>query len=277
MESANLPVVMIIGGTDPTGGAGITADLEAIISQGGHAVPVVSCITVQDTCEVMHVEPIDAKLLLQQARAVLEDLPVDVIKIGLLGSDENIQAVHEIIADYPDIPVVFDPILAAGGNGHPLVDENMIDSMLDLLIPEVNLITPNSQEILQLVPEADGVHAAALALLDMGCEYILVTGTHDNTPEVINRLYGDGRELKQYKWERLPHSYHGSGCTLSSAIACLLAQDIDIFTAIEDAQEYTWHTLNEGYRLGMGQHQPNRFFWATDANDDNDENSNDDD
>lgn len=269
MESANLPVVMAIGGTDPTGGAGVTADLEAIISQGGHAIPIVSCITVQDTCEVLHVEPVEAKLLLQQARAALEDLPVDVIKIGLLGSDENIQAVHEIIADYPDIPVILDPILTAGGDGSPLADDNMIEAMLELLIPEVNLITPNSQEILRLVPEADSVHAAALALLEMGCEYILVTGTHDNTPEVINRLYGDNRELKQYTWERLPHNYHGSGCTLASAIACLLAQDIDIFTAIEDAQEYTWHTLNEGYRLGMCQHHPNRFFWATEDEDEN--------
>lgn len=264
MESANLPVIMTIGGTDPTGGAGITADLEAIISHGGHAVSVVSCITVQDTCGVMQIEPVDAKLLIQQARAVLEDMPVDVIKIGLIGSDENIQAIHEIIADYPDLPVILDPVLASGGNDNPLADEGMIESMLDLLIPGVNLITPNIHEVMQLVPAADSVHAAALALLEMGCEYVLVTGTHDNTPEVINRLYGDGRELKQYNWQRLGHNYHGSGCTLAAAIACLIAQDIDILTAVEEAQEYTWHSLSEGYRLGMGQHHPNRFFWATD-------------
>lgn len=263
MENNTLPIVLAIGGNDPTGGAGITADIEAIISQGCHALPVISCVTVQDTCDVSSINPVDPDLLIAQARAVLEDLPVDAIKIGLLGSEENIEAVHEILADYPDIPVVMDPILSAGG-GSPLADDAMIDAMVELLFPFVYVLTPNIDETLRLMPGADNIAAAALGLQELGCQYVLVTGTHQHSEHVINRLFGDQRELEQYHWERLPHTYHGSGCTLSSALAGLIAQGLALPEAVHQAQDYTWRSLQTGYRLGMGQHHPNRLFWASD-------------
>jgi hydroxymethylpyrimidine/phosphomethylpyrimidine kinase len=263
MNSQYSSSVLIIAGNDPTGGAGITADIESVISQGCFAFPVISCVTVQDTCDVTSINPLDSELVLQQARTVLEDLSVNAIKIGLLGSEENVEAVHELLADYPDIPSVLDPILSAGG-GQTLASEGIIEAIKELLLPYTTVLTPNTVEALQLVPGADNIQAAALALQEMGCEYVLITGTHENSPSVINRLYGQQQELRKYSWERLPYVYHGSGCTLSSSLAGLLAQGLDIMDAVEQAQQFTWHSLKYGGRLGMGQYHPNRLFWADD-------------
>lgn len=261
MDLDYIPIVMAIGGSDPSGGAGLIADTEAIVSQGAHVAPVVSCITVQDTCDVSAVEPVPPRLLLAQARAVLEDMPVDAIKIGLLGSEENMEAVNELLNDYPDIPTVVDPVIASG-NGTPLADEGQLDALRHLIVPCADVLTPNIPEVMALVPGADSVAAAVPQLRRMGCDWVLVTGTHDNTPEVINRLYGEGGEVGFWRWERLPDRYHGSGCTLASALAALLARGLSVPEAVEQAQDYTWQSLRAGYRLGMGQFHPNRMFWV---------------
>ena len=253
---------MAIAGNDPTGGAGLQADIEAIISMGCHAAPVVAALTVQDTTDVMRLVPVDAQLVVQQARAVLEDMPVKAIKLGLLGSIETVEAVHTLLRDYPDIPVVFDPVLAAGG-GARLTDEASRQAMTSLLLPLTTVLTPNSEEARQLAPGADTLEACAMALLDQGAEFVLITGTHEATAEVHNVLYGNRRRLADFRWERLPGSYHGSGCTLASAIAGLLAHGQEPFTAVNEAQEYTWQALKHGYRAGMGQALPNRLFWAS--------------
>ncbi len=124
------------------------------------------------------------------------------------------------------------------------------------------MLTPNSHEARLLSPEADTLDACAMSLLERGCEFVLVTGTHEPTPHVENRLYGNHRLLEVFTWERLPDHYHGSGCTLAASIAGLLAQGLEPFTAIHEAQEYTWETLHHAYRAGMGQLLPNRLFWA---------------
>jgi hydroxymethylpyrimidine/phosphomethylpyrimidine kinase len=102
----------------------------------------------------------------------------------------------------------------------------------------------------------------------LGCEYVLITGTHEQTPKVINTLYGESGVLRSDSWARLPGIYHGSGCTLSAAIAALLAQDVDMAEAVKEAQEYTWQTLHAGFRPGMGQYIPDRLFWARGEEDD---------
>lgn len=261
MNSQSFASVLIIAGNDPTGGAGITADIESVVSQGCFALPVITCVTVQDTCNVVSINPLESELVLEQARTVLEDLSVNAIKIGLLGSEENVEAVHELLADYPDIPVVLDPILSAGG-GQALATEGIIEAIKELLLPYTTVLTPNTEEALRLIPGADNIQAAALALQELGCEYVLVTGTHENSPNVINRLFGQQQELQKYNWERLPHVFHGSGCTLASSLAGLLAQGLDIAEAVEQAQQFTWQSLKHGGRLGMGQYHPNRLFWA---------------
>ena len=126
------------------------------------------------------------------------------------------------------------------------------------------MLTPNSREARALAPEADNLDACAMALLERGAEFVLITGTHENTRDVANSLYTNRRLIETFTWERLDGSFHGSGCTLSSSIAGLLAQGLEPFSAIHEAQEYTWQALAAGYRIGMGQQLPNRLFWARD-------------
>lgn len=262
--NASKPVVMTLAGNDPSGGAGIQADIEAIISMGCHAAPVVTTLTVQDTHDIKEIVPVSPGLVVAQARAVLEDIPVASIKIGLLGSVEIIEAIHTLLMDYPDIPVILDPVLASGG-GTELADREIIEALSQLLLPLSTILTPNSLEARRLAPEADSLDACAMALLERGCQLVLITGAHENSPRVINQLFGNHRLLGSFTWERLPGSYHGSGCTLASAIAGLLAQGQEPYSAIHQAQEYTWEAIRTGYRIGMGQQIPHRLFWAGEA------------
>lgn len=256
-------VVLVLGGLDPTGGAGLQADIEAIASMGSHAAPVITAVTVQDTNNVVGFTPLEAGLVVQQARAVLEDIPVTAIKIGMTGSVEVIEAIHTLLNDYPDMPVVLDPVLVAGGGG-ALAEQSATAAINMLLLPHATVVTPNRSEAYALAPEADTPDACAMALLAYGAKYVLITGgdTGTGAEPVVNMLYGNNRVLESYRWERLPAKYHGSGCTLAAALAGLLAQGNEPFTAIHKAQEYTWGALQNGYRIGRGQHIPHRFFWA---------------
>jgi hydroxymethylpyrimidine/phosphomethylpyrimidine kinase len=258
----NIPVVLAFAGHDPSGGAGIQADIEALASQGCHAATVITALTTQDTQDVSDFRPLEVADVIAQARAVLEDMPVAVFKLGMLGSVEIVEAVHTILTDYPQIPVVLDPVLASG-HGVALGGQGMIEAMKALLLPLTRVLTPNSLEARALATGADTLDACAQALMDHGVDYLLVTGSHERTPEVVNRLYHDNRLLETFTWERLPHSYHGSGCTLAASIAGLLAQGLEPFTAFHEAQDYTWNALRHGYRPGLGQHLPHRFFWAS--------------
>lgn len=281
------PIVMAFAATDPTGGAGIQADLLTLAGLGCHPLSVITAITMQDTAGVEGIYAIDAEWVTDQARLVLEDMPVAAFKIGFLGSVDNIAAIAAIVSDYPDIPLVLDPVLASG-RGDEMADEDMIEAMIELLIPQTTIITPNSQEARRLVADygdearpddegedgdAPGLDQCAERILAMGCEFVLITGTHENTSQVINTLYGKGGVIRADAWERLPHTYHGSGCTLASAIAATLANGLTITEAIFDAQEYTWQTLAAGFRPGMGQHLPDRFFWARKIDSPGDESS----
>ncbi|MDO9102976.1 MAG: hydroxymethylpyrimidine/phosphomethylpyrimidine kinase [Candidatus Nitrotoga sp.] len=267
------PIVLAFGATDPSGGAGLQADILTIASMGCHPLSVVTAVTVQDTSGVDDILPIDAEWVSDQARAVLEDMPVAAFKIGLLGSVENIAAIAEVISDYPDIPLVFDPVLASG-RGDELADEDMLDALRELLLPQTTILTPNSIEARRLIQDEDNdednpdLIECAKRIVQLGCEYVLVTGTHEHTPKVINTLYGENGVVRSDSWTRLPGIYHGSGCTLASAIASLLANGLPINEAVKEAQEFTWKALQYAFRPGMGQHIPDRLFWARDDEED---------
>ncbi len=267
------PIVLTFGATDPSGGAGLQADILTIASMGCHPLTVVTAITVQDTGGVDDILPIDAEWVSDQARAVLEDMPVAAFKIGLLGSVENIAAIAEVISDYPDIPLVFDPVLASG-RGDELTDEDMLDALRELLLPQTTILTPNSIEARRLIQDEDNdednpdLAECAKRIVQLGCEYVLVTGTHEHTPKVINTLYGENGVVRSDSWARLSGIYHGSGCTLASAIAALLANGLSMNEAVKEAQEFTWQALQYAFRPGMGQHIPDRLFWARDDEED---------
>ena len=268
------PAVLVFSAADPSGGAGMQADLLTLASMGCHALTVITALTVQDTTGVEEIMPLDADWVADQARCILEDVPVAVFKLGVLGSVEIIAAIAEIVSDYPEIPLVLDPILASG-RGDELANEDMLAALRELIIPQTTLITPNTLEALRLVEDDDqgddelgeeplSMDECASRLLDMGCEYVMITGTHQATPKVVNTLYHRDGRVREDAWERLPGIYHGSGCTLASAIAAGIAQGLELTDAVREAQEYTWQALRAGYRLGMGQFIPDRLFWARD-------------
>jgi hydroxymethylpyrimidine/phosphomethylpyrimidine kinase len=261
-----IPVVMTLAGNDPSGGAGLAADIETLVSLGCHPAPVVTALTVQDTHNVKALLPVSPDHIIAQAKTVLEDMPVAVFKIGVIGSADNASALYDLLRAHPGIPVVFDPVLAAGG-GTELANLTLVEAIQTLLLPLTTVLTPNSMEARRLAPEADTLEACAMALLARGCQYVLITGGHEATPEVVNTLYGNNRLLEAHRWPRLPDSYHGSGCTLAAAIAGLLAQGGEphadlLRSAIHRAQDYTWHSLQAGYRAGGGQRLPDRLFWT---------------
>ncbi|HUO44110.1 MAG TPA: hydroxymethylpyrimidine/phosphomethylpyrimidine kinase [Burkholderiales bacterium] len=263
------PIVLVFSATDPSGGAGLQADVVTLSSMGCHALSVVTAVTIQDTMGVEDVLPLDSEWVADQARCVLEDMPVAAFKIGLPGSVENIAAIAEIVSDYPEIPLVLDPVLASG-RGDELATDESIGALRELLVPQTTIITPNSIEARRLVaaeneiPDEITPAECARRLIENGCEYVLITGTHDSTPQVVNTLYSHDGALRSDSWERLAGSYHGSGCTLASAIAATIASGLSIDEAVKDAQEYTWQALRAAFRPGMGQNIPDRLFWARD-------------
>jgi hydroxymethylpyrimidine/phosphomethylpyrimidine kinase len=259
---------MVFAATDPTGGAGLQADIMTLASMGCHPVSVVTAITVQDTMGVDGVLPIDGEWVADQARCILEDMPVAAFKIGVLGSLEAVAAVAEVVSDYPEIPLILDPVLASG-RGDELASEDMLTAIRELLIPQTTIITPNSLEARRLADdeaeddnENPDLGECARRILASGCEYVLITGTHENTGEVVNTLYNNDGVVRSDSWPRLAGSYHGSGCTLASALAATIANGVDMQEAVRDAQEYTWKSLKLAFRPGMGQHIPDRLFWA---------------
>ena len=260
------PVVLCISGHDPVGGAGIQADIEAVAANGCYACTAITCLTVQDSCDVagLHLQPVDQ--ILSQVRAVLDDVPVAVIKIGLLGSEEIALALSRVLQEIPPPPIVLDPVLAAGG-GASLADAPLLDAIRRHLLPLVTLLTPNSREARLLAAGPDDLGECAQRLLALGCGQVLIMGAHEDGPEVINRLYTPHGDPNLYRWERLPGSYHGSGCTLASSIAARLAlasADADLgarlLAAVQEGQAYTWQTLSQGLRLGRCQYLPNRLW-----------------
>jgi hydroxymethylpyrimidine/phosphomethylpyrimidine kinase len=263
----NPPAVLVFAANDPSGGAGIQADILTLASMGCHPMPVITALTIQDTTGVEDMLAIDAQWVNDQARAVLEDVPVAAFKLGVLGSVEIITAVAEVLSDYPDVPLILDPVLASG-RGDELANEEMITALLELIVPQTTLITPNTWEARRLALEESqededlDFAECAKRILATGCEYVLITGTHHHSAEVINTLYNKDGVVRSDTWQRLPGSFHGSGCTLASACAAAIAQGEEIAQAVREAQEYTWNTLKFGFRPGMGQYLPERLFWA---------------
>lgn len=260
--NGGVPVVMVLSGNDPSGGTGVQADIEAIASMGCHATPVLTALTVQDSAGVRDIMPVSPGLIAAQARAVLEDIPIAAIKIGALVEVGAIEAIHTLLLDYPTIPVIADPLGAL-----PLTAASaaaLYPALATLLLPQLTVLTVTGPEARQLAPAADTLDACALALLARDCRYVLITGAREPTAPVINTLYGQQRRLGSFRWERLPQQYKGAGCTLSAALAGLVAQGQEPHTAIYQAQEYTWDALRAGYRIGRGWPVPNRLFWADD-------------
>src|SRR5262245_10249208 len=213
------PIVLTFAASDPTGGAGLQADLLTLAALGCHPLSVLTGLTVQDTRGVEHLQAVDADLVRRQAERLLAESRVAAFKVGGLASAENVRAVAAIAAAHAQVPLVLDPVLASG-RGDPLASDAVLRALLESLAPRATVATPNTLEAQRL----GGVQC----LLGLGCRYVLVTGTHEASVEVSNKLYDAGGLVREDKWRRLPGSYHGSGCTLASALAAQLALGRDV-------------------------------------------------
>jgi len=254
--SQNKPVVLCFSGLDPTGGAGIQADIEAIIAHHAHPASIITTLTVQDTHNVYDFEIVKPALIIKQAETILNDMNIAAIKIGMLGSAEVAKAIHYILKKHPDIPVIFDPILAAGG-GTELASEELIETIVEFIVPLCFMITPNTHEAQKLTHNSN-LDKAAEKLLSHGAKNILITGTHADTKRVEHKLFSNDSFLKTYYYSRLEKEYHGSGCTLAASIAGLIAHKQGLEMAIHHALDYCYETLVHANQIGQGQLIPQR-------------------
>lgn len=254
--------VFTFAASDPSGGAGLQADLLTIAALGCHPLSALTGFTVQDTRGVERLVAIDAAEVAAQARCLLADVPAAAFKIGVVASARNCEAIAAVLDEHPGLPVILDPVLASG-RGDALGDDAVPEAIRRWLVPRATVVTPNSVEARRLAADgAASLEDCARRLLELGCKHVLLTGTHEDTPEVINTLYGAGGVLREDRWTRLEGEFHGSGCTLATALAAALANGVELVDAVGDAQEYTWRALDAGFRPGSGQSLPDRFFWA---------------
>jgi hydroxymethylpyrimidine/phosphomethylpyrimidine kinase len=258
MNMPSRPVVLCLSGHDPSGGAGLQADIEALLAQGCHAAPTITALTVQNTVDVADFRVLDREWVLAQAQAVIADLPIAAVKLGMLGSVEMVETVLEVMRALPGVPLVCDPVLRAGGGG-TLGRDDVGFAIRERLLPIAAIATPNLPEarILAELPEGSADECAEKLL--RYCRQLLITGGHGDERQVHNRLYSRDGGRHSFACERLPGSYHGSGCTLASALAGRLALGEELASAVQTALAYTWRTLRDAEAPGKGQYVPRRL------------------
>ncbi|WP_303290370.1 hydroxymethylpyrimidine/phosphomethylpyrimidine kinase [Marinobacter sp. SS5-14b] len=247
----------MLSGLDPSGGAGIQADIQAITSLGGHPLPVLTCLTVQDTNNVYGAEAVNAELIRQQLRCLAGDIPVHAIKTGAMGNAAVVDVLMEFLESRPDVPLIVDPVIKAAGGGD-LADDELVRAMKEKLFPRAEMITPNGVELVQL-GSSDNEDQAAANLLKAGCRSVLATGGHGTGIHIINTLYNHSPEPMHWEVERVGRNeFHGTGCTLAAAIAAGMACGLSARAAISQAQNYVHRTLLNALTIGQGQRIPDR-------------------
>ena len=253
--SSNPPVVLSFTHHAPTGLSGVQADIETAASLGCHSATIVCALVDQE------IVPISPENIIRQARRVLEEFPVQAIRVSYLGSIENIEAVHRVLQEYPDIPIVVDPVSHVDGQHYE--DAETATAIIDnLIMPLATIATPGIKELHQLGRSSDSLRAYAQEMIDGGCQHLLVRCTRTDQGMQENHLY-DAQGLKrQYYWEGLPKTTNGGGVTLSSSLACYLAHGFSISESVEQAQHFTWQAIINSRQIHQGHETANRFFWA---------------
>jgi len=256
-QDNHTPIVMCFSGHDPSGGAGIQADIEAINANQSRVCSVITALTVQDSRDVKHVAPVALTFFKDAAHAILNDIAVTVFKTGLLADTPIALAMANVARQHPHIPLVVDPVLASG-SGSSLASNDLIQALRDVLLPLATIVTPNLPEA-QTLSGKQTPDACAEKILRMGCKYVLLTGTHAKSEQVINSLYSKNKKT-DFSVERLAGEFHGSGCTLASSLAANLANKQCMQTAVSNALDYTWQTLKHANAIGKGQLHPHRLY-----------------
>lgn len=269
------PTVLTFSASDPTGAGGVLADALTCASMGCHAACAITAVAVQDSTRVEDALLIDDEWLDDQARAVLQDMPVAAIKVGAVGGSDNAQAIAEILADYPELPVVFDPlpaVRASSSGSEEQADAELMTVLRELIVPQSTVMTLSLEQARRWLalaadddaPEDWDAARCARELLEWGPEYVLITSAETVGNLIVNRLFGPDNSVQSESIEHVDLRFRGAGDTLSAAIAALLAQGIEVGDAVREANDFLSQSLAGGFRLGMGDAMPDRLFWASD-------------
>ncbi len=263
--------VMSFNVSDPSGAGGIAADVSTIAAMGAHALPVVTSIVMRDTAEIFDHHGLDAEVIVEQARSVLEDVTIAAWKVGYLGSTEGVSAVAEILSDYPDVPLV-----AYLPNLSWVEEDNQqayLEAFRDLVLPQTEVLVGSHQTLTDfLLPDWDGERPPssreiAVAASKHGTRFVLVTSVPLPDQFLDNVLASAQGPITGEKFERFDTTFVGAGETLSAALAALLATGVELHAAVGEALSFLDQALDAGFRPGMGNVIPDRFFWALPAED----------
>jgi len=259
------PSVLIFAGSDPGGGAGLQADIQAVAAFCAHPLTVVTALTVQDNDRVYDVQPVAADMVRRQAQALIDKIDIAAVKIGIVGNRANAEAIAGLIAALrqrrPDLPVVLDTVLASG-HGDALSKDDAVQAILPLL-PLASIVTPNLPEAVRLCGGETKIDAQADMLL-RHCPNALIKGGHGSGKDVLNCWFNQ-HERRTWTWPRLEGEFHGTGCTLASAVAALLACGKPLEEALDAAQAYCHQALLSAYAIAAGQRIPDRRISIKDA------------
>jgi hydroxymethylpyrimidine/phosphomethylpyrimidine kinase len=271
VQNQTLPLILTFGVSDPVGALGVQADLAAFAAHGCHGLSVVAGILVADSAKVENLHEVDSDWMADQARVLLEDMPIAAFKVGAVATVLQLAAIAEIVSDYPDAPLVLDPFLTALPDSG-LADEEMLSAIRSILAPQTTVLMLSQSELGRMaetwreVGEGSEDKPAATLLEDVaelttaGCQYVLVTGTRDENGACSNTLFDADGVVAHVEWKHLPGPFVGAGNTYSAAFTALMACGMEAPQALFAAQEYTTGTLEHAQRFGMGKFIPNKFY-----------------
>lgn len=276
MQNQPLPLILTFGVSDPVGALGVQADLAAFAAHGCHGLSVLAGLLVADSAKVENLHEIDSDWMADQARVLLEDMPVAAFKVGAVANVLQLAAIAEIVSDYPDAPLILDPFLTALPDSG-LADEEMLSAIRSILAPQTTVLMLSQSELGRMAEtwrepadngaenSEDGGGEGSLLedvaeLTNAGCQYVLVTGTRDEKGACSNTLFDADGVVARVGWTHLPGPFVGAGNTYSAAFAALMACGMEAPQALFAAQEYTTGALEHAQRFGMGKFIPNKFY-----------------
>lgn len=266
MKKYTYPSVLTIAGFDGSGGAGIQADIKTFSALGCYATSVLTALPVQNTMGVRKIYPIPMEAVADQIEAVLDDIFPQAIKIGMVHTPQLVETIVNTLNKYPKIPIVFDPVMVAT-SGHRLIEEETIHTIVEKLFPLADIITPNMDEASILagmeVKTVEDMNVAGKKILRSGCRNILLKGGHQESPTVTSIFFDEKGNQTSFETEKfITNNTHGSGCTLSSAIAAYIARGEKLYRSVELAQHYVFEAIKHGRDVvtGKGNGPLNHFF-----------------
>ena len=260
------PSVLTVAGFDGSGGAGIQGDMKAISALGCYATSVLTALPVQNTQGVRGIYPIPTQAVAEQLAAILDDIFPDAIKIGMVHTPELVRTIAAALAPHPAVPVVFDPVMVAT-SGHRLIEAATIQAITEHLLPRAELLTPNLDEAAILadmpIPDVAAMREAGRRIMALGCRGLLLKGGHLPTRQLTSLFFAPDGRVHAYEFAKLDtRNTHGSGCTLSSAVASYRALGHPLLAAVALGQTYVHEAIAAGQavRTGHGHGPLNHFF-----------------